>query len=638
MSKSPFFSKKKLHVEGGEADDDDEPLAMKRASNDPERRGGRKKTYLEKVLFDGNTEQKEQILVDPSRVFHSGWLYKKRLKSPKKRFCVLFDSFLVFYKNSFDIETIQYEEYVDYVDLTNLVDVALVKGVTETIDEKSHYEIDLLVDVSRVIQLYCEDLEATTSWINKIAEFVTVEEKVKPIDIPKLSTASTSSTGNSKTAGGNEADIKKAHLSDKKNSADAALSPISSEDSYPQVSVTAEIVSIGPPTSSGSNNNSTPNQKIKRGITDNLNNDVNSSPVASSSPIPGKEGLKAFATKAKAISSKLKVTNLIRGLVSKKKKRFVEEGYNLDLSYITDNIIAMGIPSEGKDALFRNPMSEVMDFFNSKHSGHYKIYNLCAEKNYDPDKFNACVELFPMFDHHPPPLSLMRPFCISVDKWLSQDPENVAVIHCKAGKGRTGCLTAAYLIHSKICKTASEAIQLFGEKRTSDGKGITIPSQIRYVYYYEKCLLENKFPIGINDYSPMYLKKITWSTIPTINPTVNFQVFVGDREEAVYEWEKKHQVKKYTDLILYSRDQISASFDMEDDNVLVKGDICVKFFDGDKKMFHFFVNTRMIENDKVTLKKKELDGGCKKDKKCLIYQQNFTVDLYFGKVGLHHLT
>ena len=35
------------------------------------------------------------------------------------------------------------------------------------------------------------------------------------------------------------------------------------------------------------------------------------------------------------------MSNLVRSLVSKKKKRLKEDGFDLDLSYVTNNIIAM---------------------------------------------------------------------------------------------------------------------------------------------------------------------------------------------------------------------------------------------------------------------------------------------------------
>ena len=38
--------------------------------------------------------------------------------------------------------------------------------------------------------------------------------------------------------------------------------------------------------------------------------------------------------------------NAVRTAVSKKKHRYKADGYNLDLTYITDRLIAMGYPAE----------------------------------------------------------------------------------------------------------------------------------------------------------------------------------------------------------------------------------------------------------------------------------------------------
>jgi hypothetical protein len=43
----------------------------------------------------------------------------------------------------------------------------------------------------------------------------------------------------------------------------------------------------------------------------------------------------------------------LRALVSRKKLRFVSAGVDLDLSYITNRLIAMGYPSIGFEALYR---------------------------------------------------------------------------------------------------------------------------------------------------------------------------------------------------------------------------------------------------------------------------------------------
>lgn len=175
----------------------------------------------------------------------------------------------------------------------------------------------------------------------------------------------------------------------------------------------------------------------------------------------------------------------VRALVSKKKLRFVENGVDLDLSYITDRCVAMGWPSMGLEALYRNPATEVRNFLESRHGGHYRIWNLCIERGYGAASLglNCEVERYSWYDHTPPPLQLMRPCLASMQSWLDKDKENIVVVHCKAGKGRTGTIIAALLVHAGACATADEALELFGWRRTRNGKGVTIPSQMRFVRY-----------------------------------------------------------------------------------------------------------------------------------------------------------
>ncbi|BBN12032.1 hypothetical protein MPTK1_5g16940 [Marchantia polymorpha subsp. ruderalis] len=180
---------------------------------------------------------------------------------------------------------------------------------------------------------------------------------------------------------------------------------------------------------------------------------------------------------------------LIRHMVSKKKRRFMEDGFDLDLSYITDRIIAMAYPGECWEGFFRNPLSEVMRFLKTYHERHFKVINLCSERDYDPAKLGGNVERIPMEDHQIAPLDAMLKYCRIVDDWLSKDENNVLVTHCKAGKGRSGLMICAYLLYIRKFHDSPNALQFYAEKRTTNGKGVTIPSQKRYVEYFHDYLV-----------------------------------------------------------------------------------------------------------------------------------------------------
>ena len=52
--------------------------------------------------------------------------------------------------------------------------------------------------------------------------------------------------------------------------------------------------------------------------------------------------------------------NFMRRIVSQNKKRIKRGDFDLDLSYITDQIIAMGLPATGIEKNYRNPIEEVV--------------------------------------------------------------------------------------------------------------------------------------------------------------------------------------------------------------------------------------------------------------------------------------
>jgi hypothetical protein len=70
--------------------------------------------------------------------------------------------------------------------------------------------------------------------------------------------------------------------------------------------------------------------------------------------------------------------------------------------------------------------------------------------------------------------------------FLAEKESNVVVVHCLAGKGRTGTVCAMVLVAQGYA--ASDALAIFAAGR---GQAVSQPSQIRYVGYFERLLQQD---------------------------------------------------------------------------------------------------------------------------------------------------
>lgn len=184
------------------------------------------------------------------------------------------------------------------------------------------------------------------------------------------------------------------------------------------------------------------------------------------------------------------MTTLARHLVSGSKRRTQTGDFDLDLTYITPRMIALGLPASGLERLYRNPLSEVRDFLDATHPDKYAMVNLCDERDYSNADFPraAAVWRFPFADHHPSTLAAMHEFCRRTKRFLDADEKHVIAVHCKAGKGRTGVMICAYLLYAAVSTDPEQSLHFFRSARTTDLDAVNNPSQEAYVRLYARLL------------------------------------------------------------------------------------------------------------------------------------------------------
>nr|XP_054392351.1 uncharacterized protein LOC129051270 isoform X8 [Pongo abelii] len=121
----------------------------------------------------------------------------------------------------------------------------------------------------------------------------------------------------------------------------------------------------------------------------------------------------------------------------------MEEGHGLDLTYITERIIAVSFPAGCSEESYLHNLQEVTRMLKSKHGDNYLVLNL-SEKRYDLTKLNP-----------------------------------------KGGKGCIGVVISSYMHFTNISASADQALDRIAMKKFYDDKvsALMQPSQKRYVQF-----------------------------------------------------------------------------------------------------------------------------------------------------------
>ncbi|XP_075414249.1 tensin-3 isoform X2 [Tenrec ecaudatus] len=192
----------------------------------------------------------------------------------------------------------------------------------------------------------------------------------------------------------------------------------------------------------------------------------------------------------------------------------MEDGYELDLTYITERIIAVSFPASSSEDSYLHNLQEVTRMLKSKHGDNYLVLNL-SEKRYELTKLNPKTMDVGWPDLHAPPLDKMCTICKAQESWLNSDPQHVVVIHCRGGKGRIGVVISSYMHFTNVSASADQALDRFAMKKFYDDKvsALMQPSQKRYVQFLSG-LLSGLVKMNA---SPLFLHSVILHGVPNFD-------------------------------------------------------------------------------------------------------------------------
>ncbi|KAM6036271.1 cyclin-G-associated kinase isoform 2-T2 [Theristicus caerulescens] len=329
-------------------------------------------------------------------------------------------------------------------------------------------------------------------------------------------------------------------------------------------------------------------------------------------------GTERFFTNIKDTSSKViqSVANYAKG--------------DLDISYITSRIAVMSFPAEGVESAIKNNIEDVRLCLDSKHPGHYAVYNL-SPRTYRSSRFHNRVSECGWPARRAPNLHNLYTICKNMHLWLKQDQKNVCIVHCLDGRAASAVVVCSFLCFCRLFTTAEAAVYMFSMKRCPPG---IWPSHKRYIEYM--CDMMAEEPI-IPHSKPILVRSIVMTPVPLFSKQRNgcrpfCEVYVGD-ERVVTTSQEYDKMKEF---------KIEDGKAVIPLGITVQGDVLIVIYHArstlggrlqakmaSMKMFQIQFHTGFVPRNATTVKfaKYDLDACDIQEKYPDLFQVNLEVEV-----------
>ncbi|XP_051501562.1 tensin-3-like isoform X1 [Myxocyprinus asiaticus] len=297
------------------------------------------------------------------------------------------------------------------------------------------------------------------------------------------------------------------------------------------------------------------------------------------------------------------------------------DGYEFDLNYITERIIALSFHQSCTEQTYQHNLRSITHMLQSKHADQYMVINL-SEPRDDLSRMNPRVVDLGWPEQHAPSLHLLCSVCKSMDNWLSAHSEHVLLLHCKGSKDRVGVVISSFIQLSYVSTSEEQALDLYSMKKFCSDKmaNLMTPSQKRYVQVFGKLLTRQ---VHMNS-SPLFIHHINIHPIPDFHPTV-CQMFIR-----VYQG---LQTVYTTGVHQLAVDQMDRMCFVLEPPQMFKGDIMIACYHKNVSMrtheivFSVQFHTGFLCGQMLSLKKEDLDHANKDPR----FPENGVVEVLFSK-------